>query len=406
MEKMRRAWKCILSAGSVALLLCAPAAAQVSDDVVKIGVIDDMSGVYADLTGPGGVEAVRMAVEDFGGSVLGKPVEVVFADHQNKADIASITARKWFETEHVDMIVGLGNSSVALAVQQIAKENGRIDIVSGAASTDLTGKECSSTGVHWTYDTYALAKGTATAIIRNGGDSWFFLTADYAFGHSLETNAGNMVKHAGGRVFGSVHHPLNTADFSSFLLQAQASGAKVIGLANAGGDTINSIKQAKEFGLGEKQRLAGLLVTIADVHGIGLEYAQGLLFTEAFYWDQNDETRAWSKRFMDRQKKAPTMIQAGMYGATLHYLKAIRAAGTDEAKAVMERMRASPVDDFMTKQGHIRPDGRLVRDMYLLQVKTPAESKGPWDYMKVLATIPGEQAFRPLSEGGCPLVGR
>jgi branched-chain amino acid transport system substrate-binding protein len=303
------------------------------------------------------------------------------------------------------MIVGLGNSSVALAVQQLAREKNRIDIVSGAASTDLTGKACSPTGFHWTYDSYALAKGTATAIVQGGLDSWFFLTADYALGHSLEANAGQIVRQTGGKVVGAVRHPLNTADFSSFLLQAQASGAQVIALANAGGDTINSIKQAKEFGIGEKQKLVGLLVTIADVHGIGLETAQGFLFTEAFYWDQSDDTRAWSKRFMARQSRAPTMVQAGMYSATLHYLEAIRDAGTDEGRAVAEKMRSTPVDDFMTKHGLIRADGRLLRDMYLLQVKTPAESRGPWDYMRVITTIPGSEAFRPLSEGGCPLVG-
>jgi branched-chain amino acid transport system substrate-binding protein len=377
---------------------------QLSDDVVKIAVLDDMSGVYADLTGPGGVAAVRMAIEDFGGKAMGKPIEVVFADHQNKADVAAAAGRQWFDVDKVDMITGLGNSAVALAIQQLAREKNRINIVSGAASTDLTGKSCSPNGIHWTYDTYALAKGTGTATVKSGGDSWFFLTADYAFGHSLEANTSNIVKAAGGKVLGGVRHPLNTPDFSSFLVQAQASGAKVIGLANAGGDTINSIKQAGEFGIGKTQKLAGLLVMITDVHGVGLKAAQGLLFTEAFYWDQNDETRAWSKRFMERHKNAPTMIQAGMYGATMHYLKAVQAAGTDEPKAVMAKMKEAPVNDFMTKNGKIRPDGRLVRDMYLLQVKTPEESKGAWDYMKVVATIPGEEAFRPMSEGGCPLV--
>jgi branched-chain amino acid transport system substrate-binding protein len=381
-----------------------PAAAQVSNDVVRIGVIDDMSGVYADLTGPGGVVAVRMAIEDFGGKVLGKPIEVSFADHQNKADIAAVAARRMYDVDHVDMITGLGNSSVALAVQQIASDRQKINIVSGAASTDLTGKACTPFGIHWTYDTYALAKGTATAVVAKGSDTWFFLTADYAFGHSLETNASRVILECGGKVLGAVRHPLNTPDFSPFLLQAQASKAKVIALANAGGDTINSLKQAAEFGVGRTQKLAGLLVTITDVHGVGLQSAQGLVFTEAFYWDQNEDTRAWTKRFMERHKNAPTMIQAGMYGATLHYLKAIQAAGTDEATKVMAKMREMPVNDFMTKDGLIRADGRLVRDMYLFEVKAPAESKATWDYVKVIATIPGRDAFRPISEGNCPLV--
>jgi branched-chain amino acid transport system substrate-binding protein len=380
------------------------AQAQISDNAVKIAVLDDMSGLYADLTGPGGVIAVRMAVEDFGGKVLDKPIEVLSADHQNKADVAASAGRKWYDVDKVDMITGLGNSAVALAIQQLTRENNRINIVSGAASTDLTGKSCSPNGVHWTYDTYALAKGTGTAVVQSGGDSWFFLTADYAFGHSLEANTSAIVKAAGGKVLGAARHPLNTADFSSFLLQAQGSGAKIIGLANAGGDTINSIKQAGEFGIIKNQKLAGMLVMITDVHGVGLRAAQGLLFTEAFYWDQNDETRAWSKRFMERHKNAPTMIQAGMYGATMHYLKAIQAAGTDEAKAVMTKMREMPISDFMTKNGKIRADGRVIRDMYLLQVKSPEESKGPWDYMKVISTIPGDQAFRPLAEGGCPMA--
>ncbi|MDF3060083.1 MAG: transporter substrate-binding protein [Microvirga sp.] len=396
--------KSVMISAAVLALLAGTAQAQVSDDVVKIAVLDDMSGVYADLTGPGGVAAVRMAIEDFGGKVLGKSIDLVFADHQNKADVAAAAGRQWFDVDKVDMVTGLGNSAVALAIQQLAREKNRINIVSGAASTDLTGKSCSPNGLHWTYDTYALAKGTGTAAVKAGGDTWFFLTADYAFGHSLEANTANVVRAAGGKVLGAVRHPLNTPDFSSFLLQAQGSGAKIIGLANAGGDTINSIKQAGEFGIGKTQKLAGLLVTITDVHGVGLKAAQGLLFTEAFYWDQNEATRAWSKRFMERHKNAPTMIQAGMYGATMHYLKAVQAAGTDEPKAVMAKMKEAPVNDFMTKNGKIRPDGRLVRDMYLLQVKAPEESKGPWDYMKVVATIPGEEAFRPVSEGGCPLV--
>jgi branched-chain amino acid transport system substrate-binding protein len=393
-----------LAAAALAAL-AGPARAQVSDDVVKIAVLDDMSGVYADITGQGGVLAARMAVEDFGGKVLGKPVEVVFGDHQNKADIGAAFARQWYDVDKVDMITGLGNSAVALAVQQITRERNRINIVSGAATTDLTGKACSPNGVHWTYDTYALAKGTGTAVVRNGGSEWFFLTADYAFGHSLEGNVSTIVKGAGGKVVGSARHPLNTSDFSSFLLTAQNSGAKVIGLANAGGDTINSIKQAAEFGITSKgQQLAGLLVMITDIHALGLKTAQGLMFTEAFYWDLDDDTRAWSKRFMDRHRAAPTMLQAGIYGATLHYLKAVQAAGTDEAKAVMAKMRATPINDFMTKNGRIREDGRVIRDVYLLKAKAPHESKGPWDYMHVVSTIPGDEAFRPLAESECPMV--
>ncbi len=394
-----------LLAAAAAMLAAGSASAQVSDDIVKIAIADDMSGLYADLTGPGGVLAVRMAVEDFGGTVLGKKIEVVSGDHQNKADVASALVRQWYDVDKVDMITGLGNSAVALAVQQITKEKNRLNIVSGAASTDLTGKACSPNGIHWTYDTYALAKGTGTAIVKNGGDSWYFLTADYAFGHSLEKNTADVVTGNKGKVVGQVRHPLNTPDFSSFLLQAQASKAKVVGLANAGGDTINSIKQASEFGLTKGgQQLAGLLVMITDVHSLGLNAAQGLMFTEAFYWDQNDETRAWSKKFMARHRNAPTMIQAGMYGATMHYLNAVKAAGTDEAKAVMAKMKATPINDFMTKAGKIRDDHRVIRDMYLLQVKAPSESKGPWDYMKVVGTIPGDQAFRPLAESECPMV--
>ncbi len=401
---MRRSVAAWLAAAALAAL-GGPVHAQISDDVVKIAVLDDMSGVYADITGQGGVLAARMAVEDFGGKVLGKPIEVVFGDHQNKADIGAALTRQWYDVEKVDMITGLGNSAVALAVQQITRDKNRINLVSGAATTDLTGKACSPNGVHWTYDTYALAKGTGTAVVKNGGSEWFFLTADYAFGHSLENNVSTIVKAAGGKVVGSARHPLNTPDFSSFLLTAQSSGAKVIGLANAGGDTINSIKQAAEFGITRKgQQLAGLLVMITDIHALGLKTAQGLMFTESFYWDLNDETRAWSKRFMDRHRAAPTMLQAGIYGATLHYLKAVQAAGTDEAKAVMAKMREMPINDFMTRNGRIREDGRVIRDVYLLKAKAPEESKGPWDYMHVISTIPGDEAFRPLSESECPMV--
>jgi len=381
--------------------------AQISNDTVKIGVLDDMSGPYADIQGPGDVVAVKMAVEDFGGKVDGKPIEVVSADLQNKADVGSAIARRWFDVEGVDAILGLGNSAVALAVQGIAQEKNRIAITTAAGSTALTGKACSPNGVHWVYDTYALAKGTASAMIKQGGaNSWFFITADYAFGHSLEQDTSDVVKRMGGNVVGAVRAPLNTADFSSFILQAQSSKAQVIGLANAGADTINTIKAAADFGLtSQGQKLAGLLVLLTDVHTLGLKTAQGLLFTEAYYWDQNDETRAFSKRFAERHGgKPPTMFQAGIYSAATHYLKAVKAAGTDEAKAVMAQMKKIPVNDFMTKNGSIREDGRMMRDMYLLQAKKPSESKSEWDLMKVVATIPAEEAFRPLSESECPLV--
>ncbi|MET4702013.1 branched-chain amino acid transport system substrate-binding protein [Constrictibacter sp. MBR-5] len=400
---MRSRLSLLLGAALMASAL--PAAADVSGDVVRIGVLNDQSGLYADNTGPGSVIAARMAVEDYGGKVLGKPVEVVFADHQNKADIGSNITRQWVDQEGVDAIADVGNSAVALAVQAITREKNRIHLNTGAASSDLTGKECSPTGFSWAYDTYALASGTGKALVKQGGDTWFFLSADYSFGQALERDTSKFVKEAGGTVLGSVRVPLNTSDFSSFLLQAQGSGAKVIGLANAGGDTINSIKQASEFGIVEAgQRLAGLLVFLPDIHSLGLKTAQGLVITTAFYWDQNDETRTWNKRFQERHGKPATYIQAGTYSAVAHYLKAIEAAGTDEAKAVSAKMKEMPVNDFMTKNAKVREDGRVVRDMYLVQVKTPAESKGPWDYYKILTTIPGDEAFRPLADGGCPFV--
>jgi branched-chain amino acid transport system substrate-binding protein len=383
------------------------AVAQISADVVKIGVLDDMSGPYADIQGPGDAVAVRMAVEDFGGTVAGKKIEVVAGDLQNKADVGLGVARRWYDTENVDVIMGLGNSAVALAVQGITQEKNRIAITTSAGSTALTGKSCSPLGMHWVYDTYALANGTASAVMsRGGGDSWFFLTADYAFGHSLEQDTAAVVKKKGGKVVGSVRAPLNSSDFSSFLLQAQSSKAEVIGLANAGADTINAIKTASEFGVvAGGQKLAGMLVLLTDIHTLGLNTAQGLLFTEAFYWDQNDETRAFSKRFAERHNgKPPTSFQAGIYSAALHYLKAVKEAGTDEAKAVVAAMKKLPVNDFMTKNGSIREDGRMMRDMYLLQAKKPSESKGEWDLMNVVSTIPADQAYRPLSESDCPLL--
>jgi branched-chain amino acid transport system substrate-binding protein len=380
--------------------------AQISDGVVRIGVLNDQSSLYADLGGPGSVVAARMAVEDAGGTVLGKPVEIVSADHQNKADIGAAIARQWFDTDQVDMAIGFDNSSVALAVEQIAAQKNRIAIAGAVGSTAFTGKNCTSTEASWLYDSYALTTTLARSVVGRGQDTWFFITVDYAFGHSLEADATAAVQAAGGKVLGSVRHPLNTSDFSSYLLQAKASGAKVIAFANGGGDMVNAIKQANEFGLTKNQTTVALLIFISDVHSMELQAAQGLKFVTAFYWDRNDETRAWSKRFFAKHGRMPTMPQAAVYSAIRHYLTAIAAAGTDEAKAVLARMRAMPVNDFYVTNGHLREDGRLVHDMYFAQVKTPSESAKPWDYYKILGTIPGDQAFRSLADGGCPLVAR
>jgi branched-chain amino acid transport system substrate-binding protein len=394
----------LVSALLASCLSAHDARAQISDDVVRIGVLNDQSGLYADLGGPGSVVAARMAVEDFGGAVLGKPVEIVYADHQNKSDVGAAIAREWFEVGKVDMVIGFDHSAVALAVEQLAAEKGRIAIAGAVGSTAFTGKSCTPTEASWIYDSYALTTSLAKAIVAEGRDTWFFITVDYAFGHSLEADASAAVKAAGGKILGSVRHPLNTADFSSYLLQAQASGAKVVAFANGGGDMVNATKQANEFGLTKNQTIVSLLVFISDVHSMQLQAAQGLKFVTAFYWDRDEETRIWSKRFFERQGRMPTMPQAAVYSAIRHYLGAIEAAGTDGAKAVMAKMRERPVNDFYVKNGRLREDGRLVHDMYFAQVKTPAESKGPWDYYKLLATIPGGQAFRPLAEGGCPLV--
>jgi branched-chain amino acid transport system substrate-binding protein len=394
----------LVSALLASCLSAHDARAQISDDVVRIGVLNDQSGLYADLGGPGSVVAARMAVEDFGGAVLGKPVEIVYADHQNKSDVGAAIAREWFEVGKVDMVIGFDHSAVALAVEQLAAEKGRIAIAGAVGSTAFTGKSCTPTEASWIYDSYALTTSLAKAIVAEGRDTWFFITVDYAFGHSLEADASAAVRAAGGKILGSVRHPLNTADFSSYLLQAQASGAKVVAFANGGGDMVNATKQANEFGLTKNQTIVSLLVFISDVHSMQLQAAQGLKFVTAFYWDRDEETRIWSKRFFERQGRMPTMPQAAVYSAIRHYLGAIEAAGTDGAKAVMAKMRERPVNDFYVKNGRLREDGRLVHDMYFAQVKTPAESKGPWDYYKLLATIPGGQAFRPLAEGGCPLV--
>jgi branched-chain amino acid transport system substrate-binding protein len=380
---------------------------KLSDGVVKIGVLTDLSGLYSDLSGAGAVLAVKMAIDDFKAMEKGKafPIELVSADHQNKGDVASNKAREWFERDQVDMITDLVTTSTALAVMPLAKEKNRITIVNGAASTPITGsKQCTDTNVHYTYDTYALANGTGKAVVKQGGDTWFFLTADYAFGHALEKDTTATVLANGGKVLGSVRHPFPATDLSSFLLKAQSSGAKVIGLANAGTDTTNSIKQAAEFGITPKQSLAGLLMFITDVHSLGLKATQGMYLTEGFYWDFNDETRAWSKRFFELHKRMPTMVQAGDYSSTMHYLKAVKAAGTDEAGAVMKKMKEMPINDFFAKNGRIRADGRHVHDFYLLQVKKPEESKYPWDYYHVRQVIPANEVVMPVAQSECPLL--
>jgi branched-chain amino acid transport system substrate-binding protein len=396
----------LISAFAIASIDISAARAQVSDDVVRIGVLNDQSGLYADLGGPGSVTAARMAVEDAGGAVLGKPVEIVFADHQNKSDIGVALARQWFDVGKVDLAIGFDNSSVALAVEQLAAERNRIAIAGAVGSTAFTGKACTANEASWIYDSYALTTSLAKSTVAEGRDTWFFITVDYAFGHSLEADATAAVQAAGGKVLGSVRHPLNTSDFSSYLLQAQASGAKVVAFANGGGDMVNAVKQANEFGLTKNQSMVALLIFISDVHSMELKAAQGLKFVTAFYWDRDADSRAWSKRFFEKQGRMPTMAQASVYSAVRHYLIAIAAAGTDEAKAVMAKMRAIPVNDFYVKNGQLREDGRLVHDMYFSQVKTPSESTKAWDYYNMLGVIPGNQAFRPLAEGGCPLVAR
>lgn len=389
------------------LLASAPAAAEISGGVVKIGVLTDMSSLYADINGPGAVIAAEMAIEDYGGTVAGMPIELVSADTQNKPDIGLSVAGKWVDVEGVDAITGASSSAVTLAVQNLAAEKNFAYLVSDAASSDITGKACNANTVHWVYDTAALANGTGSAVVKAGGDSWFFLTADYAFGYALERDVTEVVKENGGEVLGSVRHPLNTPDFSSFVLQAQASGAKIVGLANAGGDTVNSIKSASEFGLVQAgQKMAGLLVFISDVHSMGLDVAQGLQLTEAFYWDNNDETREWSKRFAERHGgKMPTSVQAGHYASIIHYLKAVEALGSDTpGDAVVAKMKELETEDPLFGKGHIRPDGRKMHNMYLFEVKAPSESEAPWDYYKLVRTIPGDEAFRPMEEGDCPLV--
>ncbi len=404
--KLKRTLLSALLATAFGLGTAGAAYAQISDGVIKLGVMNDMSGLYADIAGPGSVTAAKMAVEDFGAEKKGMKVEIVSADHQNKPDVGSTIARTWYDVDKVDAIFDVPTSSVALAINQITKDKGKAFINSGAATSDLTGKACSPNTVHWTYDTWMLANGTGSAIVKTGGDTWFFLTADYAFGHALERDTTAAVQKAGGKVVGGVRHPFPGTDFSSFLLQAQGSKAKVIGLANAGGDTINSIKQASEFGITKGgQSLAGMLLFLSDVHGLGLNTAQGLIFTTSFYWDLNDQTRAWAKRFAAANGgKYPTMVQAGVYASVLHYLKAVEAAKTDDGTKVVAQMKAMPTDDPLFGKGSIRADGRKLHPAYLVEVKKPAESKGPYDYLKVRTTIPADQAFRALADGGCPLV--
>jgi branched-chain amino acid transport system substrate-binding protein len=388
-------------AAACGLLIAAPASAQ----GVKIGILNDQSGVYADYGGKYSLEAARMAVEDFGDNVLGGKIEIVSADHQNKPDLAVSIARRWYEVEGVDMITELTTSSVALAVQELSKEKKKIDIVVGAATSRLTGDACTPYGFHWAYDTHALAVGTGGALVKAGGDTWFFMTADYAFGYALEKDTSEIVTANGGKVLGSVRIPLNSSDFSSFLLQAQSSKAKIIGLANAGLDTTNSIKQAAEFGIvSGGQKLAGLLLTLSEVHGLGLQAAQGLVLTEGFYWDQNDKTRAFSERFIKRTGHMPSMIHAGTYSATLQYLKAVKAAGTKDSDAVAKKLKELPVDDMFAQGGKVLENGRMVHDLYLFEVKKPSESRKPWDYYKQIAVVPGDKAFPSAKNSGCPLT--
>jgi branched-chain amino acid transport system substrate-binding protein len=395
--------KAALAALLSCCLLGGPALAQ--DKGVKIGVLDDMSGVYAENTGPGDVAAVKFAIADFGGSVLGKPIEMVSADFQNKVDVGVGIAKRWYDDEGVSMVIGIPNSAVALALVKVAEEKNRVLMPTAAATSALTGKSCGPTTVHFIYDTYGQTKTIVNALAKQGGDTWFFITVDYAFGLAIEQDATEFIKAAGGKVVGSVKHPLSTQDFSSYVLQAEASKAKNLLVANGGGDIINTVKQAAEFGLMKKgMHISAPLAQFPDIHGIGLKIAQGLLISSPFYYDMTPEAKAYTERFTKEIGRPPSFIQAGTYGAVMHYLKAVKAAGTVEAKAVMAKMREMPINDFMTKNGKVRIDGQVVRDMYLMQAKTPEESKGEWDLVKMVATVPGDEAFRPLNESGCPLV--
>ncbi len=400
---LARSAPCLLAA-LVLALAAPPAAAQISDDVVKIGILTDLSGPASDATGQGSVVAAQLAVEDFGATIAGKPIEIVSANHQLKPDVGSQIAGRWYDTEHVDLILDVPISAVGLAVQEVARRRQKLFITHSTGTTDFTGKFCSPYGMQWVFDTYALATGTAREVVKRGGSSWFFLTADYAFGHSLERDASKVVTDSGGTVMGAVRHPYNSADLSSFILQAQASRAKIIGLAGGPPDNINAIKLGGEFGiLAGGQQMAGLLILITDIHGLGLKAAQGLLLTTSYYWDMDDRTRTWAKRFYAKLNKMPTMWQAGVYSSVMHYLAAVKASGTDAPLAVAARMRETPIEDFFARHGRLREDGLMVHDLYLVEVKKPEESKYPWDYYKVLATIPGDQAFPP-PDPACPLV--
>ncbi len=404
---MFKHWKQGLVAAVAAATLATPlsAAAELSDGKIKIGVLSDMSGVYKSLEGPGAVTAAKMAIEDFGGSVMGKPIEVISADHQNKPDIGASTAREWIDAEEVDMITALDNSSVALSVQGLAKDKKIITMNTGAGTTALTEEQCSPYGIHYVYDTHALPVGTATAMVKNGGKKWFFITADYAFGHSLRDNTGAVVESLGGEVVGNVNAPLSTNDFSSYLLQAQSSGADVIGLANAGQDTVNAIKQANQFRIVQSgQKLAGMLVFITDVHSMGLDIAQGLQFTTAFVWNQNEETKAWSERFHERHGAMPTMVHAGVYSAVSHYLQAVKDTGTDDSDTVRAKLGEMTLNDMFVKGGKIAPNGSMLHDMYLVEVKKPSESNSEWDLLEVVSKIPADQAFISMADTKCSLV--
>jgi branched-chain amino acid transport system substrate-binding protein len=379
------------------------AQAQISGDVIKIGLITDMSGVYADVDGPAGAEAVKMAIADLGGAINGKKIEFVVADHQNKADIAASKAREWFDQQGVDMLIGGTNSGANLAMAKLAAEKKKVFFSVGAATSRLTNEECTPYTVHYAYDTVALARGTGGAIVKSGGKDWYFLTADYAFGASLEKDTAEVVKSSGGKVVGSVKHPLSASDFSSFLLQAQSSKAQILGLANAGGDTINSIKAANEFGVTKSMKLAGLLMFLTDIHSLGLNLTQGMYLTDGWYWDMNNDTRTWSKKFFEKIKRMPTMLHAADYSVAYQYLNAVKATGTDDADKVMEHLKKTKINDVFAKNGVIRPDGRMVHDMYLMEVKKPSESKYPWDYYKVVQTIPGDQAYMTKAESKCAL---
>ncbi|MGY4316651.1 ABC transporter substrate-binding protein [Bradyrhizobium sp. JR3.5] len=395
-------------AASAALLMATfaatPSRAQISDDMVKIGVLTDQAGLYADAAGPGAVEAVRMAIADFGGKVLGKPITMVDADHQNKADIGAGIARRWYEQENVDVIVDFANSAVAFAVLELTKQKNKAMLVSSAGSSDLTGKGCSANSVQWTYNTYALANSTVRALAKEGAKSWYFVTVDYAFGHALRNDAAKTVEKVGGSIAGEVRHPLNSMDFSSYLLQAQSSKADVIAFANTGGDLANSIRQAQEFGMAQKQKMAAFLMQTSDIHAIGLQAAQGLQLATAFYWDLDDKTRDFAARFMAKTNKRPTMVQAGLYSAVMNYLKAIEKSGTDDGPKVIAQMKDMPIDDFFARNAFLRADGQLIHDMYLVQVKSPAESQGAWDYEKLVQVIPGKEAFATPEESACPLL--